>query len=94
MGNGDVIRGAVTGPVADRDTFTAPKTVRVSASVPAAGGEVALHFVNYNRDEPAQPRDPGRGIADEKPLAVEGVTADVVMPPGMAVAGVRVMTPA
>src|SRR5262249_25116 len=29
--------------------FTAPKTVRISASVPAAGGEVTLHFVNYDR---------------------------------------------
>lgn len=74
-------------------TFTAPTTVRVSASVPAAGGEIDLHFVNYNREEPAKKRDPGSGIKDEKPIAVEGVAADFVLPPGAKVTGVRVMTP-
>jgi len=73
--------------------FTAPKTVRVSASVPAAGGELTLHFVNYDRTEPATARSPGGGIADEKPTAAAGVTADFVLPAGAKVAAVRVATP-
>ena len=52
--------------------FEAPKTVRVSASRPAAGGELTVHFVNYNRQEPKEPRSAGSGIADEKPLAGRG----------------------
>ena len=74
-------------------TFKGPATVRVSASVPAEGGELTLHFVNYNREEPAKTRDPGRGIQDEKPIAAEGVAADVVLPRGARVAGVRVVNP-
>jgi hypothetical protein len=73
--------------------FEAPATVRVSASRPAAGGEVTLHFVNYDREEPKEKRSPGGGIKDEKPRAVEGVTADVVLPPGARVASVRVSSP-
>ena len=73
--------------------FTAPKTVRVSASVPAAGGGIDLHFVNYNREEPAKKRDPGGGIKDEKPIAAEGVAADFLLPSGTVVSGVRVVTP-
>lgn len=76
-----------------RSTFDAPKTVRVSASVPAAGGELTLHFVNYDRDEPKEKRSPGGGIKDEKPRPVEGVKADVRLPRGTAVKAVRVATP-
>src|SRR5947209_3455686 len=50
-----------------RSRFDAPSTVRVSASQPAAGGQLHLHFVNYNREEPAKPKSPGSGIQDEKP---------------------------
>jgi hypothetical protein len=69
---------------ADRSTFTAPQTVRVSASRPAKNerDEITLHFVNYNREEPAQKRSAGRGIVDEKPIAVRGVVADLRLPPG------------
>jgi hypothetical protein len=74
-------------------TFDAPKTVRVSASVPVAGGELTLHFVNYDRDEPKEKRSPGGGIKDEKPRAVEGVKADVLLPAGARVTAVRVVTP-
>ncbi len=74
-------------------TFTAPRTVRVSASRPAKGDEIALHFVNYNRDEPAMKRSPGAGIQDEKPIAADGVAVDFVVPKGVEVAGVRVVTP-
>ena len=73
--------------------FTAPKTVRVSASKPAKGGEVTLHFVNYNRTEPKEPRSPGGGIKDEKPIAAEGVKADFVLPKDAKVKKVIVATP-
>jgi len=65
----------------------------VSASVPAAGGELTFHFVNYDRDEPKEKRSPGGGIKDEKPRAVEGVKADVRLPAGARVTAVRVVTP-
>lgn len=80
-------------PSAKLSTFTAPKTVRVSASVPAKGGEVTLHFVNYNRTEPAKPKSAGTGIKDEKPVAAEGVKADLVLPKGAKVKKVIVATP-
>ncbi len=73
--------------------FTAPQTVRVSASKPAKGGEITLHFVNYNRTEPEKPKSPGGGIKDEKPTAAEGVKADFVIPKDMRVIFVRVVTP-
>ena len=71
--------------IADRDVsrFGAPFSVRVSGSVPAGGGGVDLHFVNYDRDEPprqnGQP-SPGGGIKDEKPRAVSGVKVDFRLP--------------
>ncbi|MCE9566672.1 MAG: hypothetical protein K8U57_32010 [Planctomycetes bacterium] len=76
-----------------RSAFTAAKAVRVSASVPPAGGEITLHFVNYDRTEPAKPRDPGSGIVDEKPIAAESVTVDFVLPTGMKPTAVRVALP-
>ncbi|MBM3979242.1 MAG: hypothetical protein FJ304_02960 [Planctomycetes bacterium] len=79
-----------TGP---RSKFDAPKTVRVSASVPAKGGEVTLHFVNYNRTEPKEPKSPGAGIKDEKPVAADGVKADFVLPKGAKVKKVIFATP-
>ncbi|MCS6852266.1 MAG: hypothetical protein NZ700_13970 [Gemmataceae bacterium] len=77
----------------DFSRFDAPKTVRVSASRPARGHELTLHFVNYNRTEPAQPKSPGRGLADEKPIPVEGVRAEVRLPPGARVRQVQVLIP-
>lgn len=74
-------------------TFTAPKTVRVSASMPVKGGEVTLHFVNYNRTEPKEPKSPGGGIKDEKPIAAEGVKADFVLPKDAKVKKVIFATP-
>ncbi len=73
--------------------FTAPATVRVSASRPKAGGEFTLHFVNYNRDEPALKRSAGRGIQDEKPIAVDRVDVDLALPAGAKVARVVVAAP-
>ena len=73
--------------------FDAPRTVRVSAGRPAAGSELTVHFVNYNREEPAQKRSAGGGIKDEKPIAAEGVKADVVLPAGGRVRRVLFLTP-
>jgi len=66
--------------------FEAPATVRVSASRPAsepdvpAGNEITLHFVNYNRVEPADKRSRGSGIRDEKPVAAPGLEVDFKLP--------------
>ena len=73
--------------------FEAPKTVRVSASKPAKGNELTLHFVNYNRTEPKEKRSPGGGIVDEKPIAVESVNVDFALPTGKKVKSVIVATP-
>ena len=77
--------------------FDAPYTVRVSASRPAKGTDVAIHFVNYNREEPSpnnngQPST-GGGITDEKPLAVKTIHTNFILPVGMAVETVEMLTP-
>lgn len=83
-------------PPADSSRFSAPFTVRVAASEPAAGAEVTLHFVNYNRHEPpkqnGQPSS-GGGIQDERPIAVPGVDVDLVLPQDRRVVGVEWLTP-
>ncbi len=73
--------------------FSAPVTVRVSASRPAVGGAVHLHFVNYNRTEPLQPKSPGGGIQDEKPIAVADVRCAMPIPAGKKLKAVRFFTP-
>jgi hypothetical protein len=77
--------------------FDAPRTVRVSASQPSPfsekGGEVILHFVNYNREEPKAKRSAGRGIQDEKPIAVESVKVDLALPAGIMPTRVDFLTP-
>ncbi len=83
---------------ADRSRFEAPATVRVSASRPASSErEIDLHFVNYNRDEPPQGPDgkplPGRGIVDEKPIAVSGVNVDLPVPAGVRLRAIHFITP-
>src|SRR5262249_28734020 len=57
----------------DLSRFETSRRVRVSASQPVRGGEVTLHFVNYNRLEPKEKRSAGRGAEDENPIAAEGV---------------------
>ena len=77
---------------ADLSRFQAPATVRVSASRPAGGGEVTLHFVNYGRE--AGPEGyAGTGIADENPIAVDGVGVDFVVPAGARVVKVESLSP-
>jgi dienelactone hydrolase len=73
---------AIEPPAANLSRFEAPATVRVSASRTADGRALILHFVNYNRKEPMKPRDPGKGISDEQPIAAEGIKADVALPAG------------
>jgi hypothetical protein len=76
-----------------KSVFTAPKTVRVSANTPASGGEIDLHFVNYNRTEPKEPKSAGGGIKDEKPIAVESVGVDFALPARAQVKAVTAITP-
>jgi hypothetical protein len=73
--------------------FVAPQSVRVSASRPAKGNELTLHFVNYNREEPKEPKSAGGGIKDEKPIAVEGIKADVALPKDFTAKQVEFLTP-
>ncbi|MFT5470315.1 MAG: hypothetical protein ACI8UO_005443 [Verrucomicrobiales bacterium] len=77
--------------------FDAPIRVRVSANRPAGGGEIDLHFVNYNRDEPPRLKDGkpglGKGTEDEKPIAVSGVKADFAIPPNFKLGSVEFITP-
>ena len=73
--------------------FTAPRAVRASASVPAGGGEVALHFVNYDRTEPDKPRSPGGGIKDEKPIEAPPIECDVLLPTGFTAMSAAAISP-
>ena len=72
--------------------FEAPSTVRVSASRPEKGNTWDIHFVNYNRKEPPENERTGRP-ADENPIPVSGVTADLVRPAGLSVGKIEWMTP-
>jgi len=73
--------------------FSAPATVRVSASRPRLGSELTLHFVNYNRTEPVDKKQSGKGIADEKPIAVPSFEADLHVPDEFKVARVEFLMP-
>lgn len=77
----------------DLSKFEGPATVRVSVSRPEQGNELTVHLVNYNREEPAQAKSPGRGIADEKPLAVDSFKCQLRLPEGAKVLEVVAMTP-
>jgi len=91
--------------------FSAPTTVRISASRPGSssgkvkqaasrgepdppdGTEITLHFVNYNREEPADKRNRGSAIKDEKPIPAPDVQADLNLGPGQRIAHVEFLTP-
>lgn len=77
----------------DLSHFEAPLTVRVSASRPAKGHELTLHFVNYNREEPADKKNRGSGIKDEKPIATARFAADLKLAPKQRVNRVEFLTP-
>ena len=73
--------------------FDAPATVRVSASRPADGTELTLHFVNYNREEPADKKNRGSGIKDEKPITALPFQADLKLGPKQRVNRLEFLTP-
>ncbi len=77
----------------DLSKFDGPATVRVSVSRPEQANELTVHLVNYNREEPTQAKSPGRGIADEKPIAAEQVKCELRLPEGAKVADVTAMSP-
>jgi hypothetical protein len=52
-----------------------------------------LHFVNYNRIEPAQPKSPGTGIKDEQPVAAPAIEVDCSLPAGVTARRVVAFTP-
>ena len=80
-------------PSPEHFSITAPKTVRVSLSRPAKGDATHLHFVNYNRIEPTNPKSAGGGIHDEKPIAVKGVQCSMEIPKGRKLKKIRFLTP-
>ena len=84
---------AVLGIPSSFSLFHAPSTVIVSASRPAEGHELTLHFVNYNRTEPAEKRSAGGAAADEKPIAAPDFHCDIVLPAGTTATRLTVMTP-
>jgi hypothetical protein len=77
----------------DLSRFETPATVRVSASRPAQGNEITLHFVNYNREEAVDKTNRGAGIKDEKPSAVPSSQADLKLNPRLRVARVEFLRP-
>jgi hypothetical protein len=88
-----VVKEGVAGDGKRRSRFEAPTTMRVAASVPAGGGKLHFHFVNYNREEPAQPKSPGAGIVDEKPIATPAVACEVRLPKEFRTSSVVAYTP-
>ncbi len=79
--------------IAGLSRIEAPKTVRVSVTRPAQGDELTLHFVNYNRKEPAEKKNAGRGFVDDNPIAVESAAVDLSLPAGFRVVKVEAHTP-
>ncbi|MDE0578050.1 MAG: hypothetical protein OSB39_13970, partial [Opitutales bacterium] len=77
--------------------FKAPLTLRISANRPAKGNEIDLHFVNYDRNElPKRANgkpNHGRGPTDERPIAVSGTEVSFVLPTGLKVSEVEVISP-
>jgi hypothetical protein len=73
--------------------FDAPQTVRISVSRPAGSHELTVHFVNYDRQEPAQKRSPGGGITDERPRPIAAIQTDVLLSAGARATSVQAMSP-
>lgn len=94
---GDYYDGFPDDTDAELSKFEAPKHVRVSGSRPAGGGEIDLHFVNYNREElPKNAKgepNPGKGNADEKPIAIESIAVDFALPPNFEIGSAEFITP-
>jgi hypothetical protein len=77
----------------NRSRFDAPATVRVSASRPALGNELTLHFVNYNRAVPTDKNNRGSGIKDEKPIAAPPFQPDLKLEAAVRIVRVEFLTP-
>jgi uncharacterized repeat protein (TIGR03806 family) len=73
--------------------FDAPATVRVSADRPRSGEDLIVHFVNYDRSEPADGTGRGSGIADEKPRPTPEFEAVIRLPEGFGVRRAEFLTP-
>jgi len=73
--------------------FEVPATVRVSASRPADGHELTLHFVNYNREEPADKKNPVNGIKNEKPIAAPASQVDLALDKKQRARQIEFLTP-
>jgi hypothetical protein len=73
--------------------FDLPTTVRVSASIPSAQNEITLHFVNYNRREPADKQNAGSGIKDENPIPAPAGKVELRLPQRCSAASVDFLTP-
>jgi hypothetical protein len=73
--------------------FTSPATVRISATRPRRGNELTLHFVNYDRKEPADRKQRGKVIADEKPKGAPAFQADLALPNGFNARRLEFLTP-
>ena len=59
----------------------------------ADGNEITLHFVNYNREEPADKKNRGSGIKDEKPIGAPTSQADFKLDPKLRATHVEFLTP-
>jgi len=92
-GYATVVSNVIDRLPSDLSHFDAPATVRVSASRPANGNELTLHFVNYNRQEPEDKKNRGSGIKDEKPIAAAAFQADLKLAPKQRAAHVEFLTP-
>jgi len=89
----DPARQTTLPDLAASSQIVAPGTVRVSCTKSADGSRLFLHFVNYNRDEPATKRSPGGGIADERPLATPPFACELDLPSDCSRVSVRFLTP-
>ena len=52
-----------------------------------------MHFVNYNREEPTDKKNPGNGIKNEKPIAAPASQADLNLSRKQRVRRIEFLTP-
>jgi hypothetical protein len=71
--------------------FDAPSTVRVSASRSSVAGEIALHFVNYNWQEPTDKNQ--RGFKYENPISAPASEIDLHLPRDFKAKQIAFLTP-
>jgi hypothetical protein len=71
--------------------FDTPSAVRVSASRAVAAQEIALHFVNYNWQEPTNKSQ--RGFKYENPISAPSSEVDLNLPRDLTASEVEFLTP-